>query len=107
MDDYYPLVKTLHIISAAVLFGPGMGTAFFMFCSRFAPDLHEKYFAMRTAVLADWIFTAPAVVIQPLTGALLIYAGGLKWDALWLELSLILYIFAGLLWLVVVGIQIR
>lgn len=107
MDDYYPLVKTLHIISAAILFGTGLGTAFFMFCSKFAPDLHGKYFAVRTAVLADWLFTAPAVVIQPLTGAFLVYSGALRPDALWLHATYGLYLLAGACWIPVVWIQIR
>jgi uncharacterized membrane protein len=107
MADAYALIKTVHIISSTILFGTGLGTAFFMFCSRFAPDLHEKYFAARTAVLADWIFTAPAVIIQPLTGMMLIRLGGYAPMSLWLTATYILYVLIGLLWIPVVWIQIR
>ncbi len=107
MADAYTLIKTVHIISSTILFGTGLGTAFFMFCSRFAPDLHEKYFAARTAVLADWIFTTPAVIIQPLTGVMLIRLGGYAPLSLWLTATYVLYVLIGLLWLPVVWIQIK
>lgn len=107
MADAYALTKTIHIISSTILFGTGLGTAFFMFCSRFASDLHEKYFATRTAVLADWIFTTPAVIVQPLTGILLIRFGGYAPMSLWLTATYILYLLVGLLWLPVVWIQIK
>lgn len=103
----YEHIKTLHIISATVLFGTGMGIAFFMFCSRYAKNIHERYFAARFTVLADYFFTAPAVILQPLTGAWLVLNGGYDPMALWLKITYALYIVAGLCWLPVVWIQIR
>lgn len=105
--DLYFLVKTLHIISSTVLFGTGLGIAFFMFCSRYAKDIHEKYYAARFTVLADYIFTMPAVILQPLTGFWLIEEGSFDPHALWLSLTYGLYILAGLCWLPVVWIQIQ
>lgn len=78
MSAYF-LIKTIHIISGTILFGTGLGIAFFMFRSRFTRDLHEKLFALRTTVLADCLFTAPAAVLQPLTGGWLIWNDGLRW----------------------------
>jgi uncharacterized membrane protein len=69
--------------------------------------VHEKYFAARFTVLADYVFTAPAVVLQPLTGILLIINGGFDPHALWLNLTYGLYLLAGLCWLPVVWIQIQ
>lgn len=106
MDAYF-LVKTLHVISATVLFGTGLGIAFFMFRSRFTDDLHEKSFALRTTVVADYLFTAPAAVVQPATGAWLIWKGGFHGSELWLATSYGLYAIAALCWLPVVWIQIR
>ena len=106
MDTYF-LIKTLHIISATILFGTGIGTAFFMFSSWFAPDLHSRMFAARMTVLADFIFTTPAVLIQPLTGLWLIQHGGFSWQDPWLLWTYGLYILAGLCWLPVVWIQIQ
>ncbi len=103
----YLLVKTIHIIAATVLFGTGFGIAFFMFCSCFTGDLQEKFYAIRTTVLADYLFTAPAAVLQPATGAWLIWEGGLAWTEPWLLATYVLYTIAGMCWLPVVWIQIR
>jgi uncharacterized membrane protein len=105
--DAYLIVKTLHILSATVLFGTGMGTAFFMAMSHFTGHIHEKFYAVRTAVLADYIFTVPAVIAQPVTGLALVMMGGFEPMAPWLAWSYALYIVAGLCWLPVVWIQIR
>jgi uncharacterized membrane protein len=105
--DIYTAVKTLHIISATVLFGTGLGIAFFLVRSHFTSDMQERYFAARTTVLADWCFTLPAGVLQPVTGGGLLVRGGYDWDERWLVLSYALYLLAGLCWLPVVVIQIR
>lgn len=105
--DLYFIVKTIHIISSTVLFGTGLGTAFFMLMSRFTDNLQEKFFAARTTVLADYLFTAPAVILQPVTGFWLIWKGGYDPMAPWLAWTYGLYILAGLCWLPVVWIQIR
>jgi uncharacterized membrane protein len=105
--DLYLLIKTIHIISATILFGTGLGIAFFMFRSWYTKDLHEKFFAIRTTVLADYLFTAPAAVIQPATGAWLIRNGGFPWTGDWLLATYVLYAIAALCWLPVVWIQIR
>ena len=106
MSAYF-LIKTLHIISATILFGTGLGIAFFMFRSWFTDDLHEKLFALRTTVLADYLFTAPAAVLQPATGAWLIWSGGFRWTEGWLVATYILYAMAAACWLPVVWIQVR
>jgi uncharacterized membrane protein len=103
----YFIVKTIHIVSATILFGTGLGTAFFMLCSRYAEDVGEKLFVARTVVWADYLFTLPAVIVQPLTGFWLISHGGFSWTAPWLMGTYIIYIIAGLCWLPVVWIQIR
>ncbi len=106
MDPYF-IIKVIHIISSTVLFGTGLGTAFFMFMSRFSNNLQEKFYAARTTVLADYLFTAPAVILQPLSGAWLIWKGGYDPAATWLMWTYALYVLAGLCWLPVVWIQIR
>ena len=70
--DWYIAIKTLHILSATILFGTGIGIAFFMFRSWSSTDLREKLFAARNTVLADKLFTLPAVIVQPLSGAWLV-----------------------------------
>lgn len=105
--DLYSIVKTLHIISSTILFGTGMGIAFFMFRSHFTKDINEKYYAARNTVLADYLFTFPAVIIQPLTGFWLIYNSGYEWNETWLVITYALYLLAGACWLPVVWIQVQ
>jgi uncharacterized membrane protein len=107
MTNAYLLIKTVHIITATILFGTGLGIAFLMFRSRFSDRIQEKFFAVRTTVVADCLFIAPAAVLQPATGAWLIWHGGLQWTDGWLVATYVLYAVAAVCWLPVVGIQIR
>jgi uncharacterized membrane protein len=104
--DSYLLIKTLHILSATVLFGTGLGIAFFSWSARQSND-HARLFAARTTVRADFLFTLPAVILQPLTGAWLIANGGIDPQASWIVISLGLYVLAGLCWVPVVWLQIK
>jgi len=105
--DLYLAVKTIHIVSATIVFGTGIGIAFFMFRSAFTDNSHEKFYAARTTVLADCIFTLPAVVIQPASGAWLVWQGNYEWAGLWLVITYVLYAIAGACWFPVVWIQIQ
>lgn len=105
--DWYQVIKTLHIIGSTVLFGTGMGIAFFMFRSWLTDDIHEKLFAAKNTVLADNLFTLPAVVVQLLSGAWLIWQGGFDYQDHWLLVTYALYILAGVCWVPVVWIQIE
>ena len=69
------------------------------------PDVEEHTAAV--VVIADWFFTAPAVVAQPVTGVLLANALGWKLTEGWLLASIALYILIGALWLPVVWMQTR
>ena len=104
--DGYLVVKVIHILSATVLFGTGLGTAFFFWSSRNSDDV-ARAFAARTTVRADFLFTLPTVILQPLTGAWLIHSAGFDWSDTWLVLSIVLYLVAGLCWLPVVWLQVR
>ncbi len=105
--DLYTVTKTIHILSSTILFGTGIGIAFFMFRSTFTQELNEKFFAARTTVLADTFFTLPAVIIQPLSGIALIHLGGFNWDDFWLTATYAIYVLAGVCWIPVVWIQIQ
>ena len=103
----YFLLKYVHVVGAAVILGAGAGIAFFMLMAHLSRD---AVFVARTAglvVLADAIFTATAVVAQPLTGYLLARQTGLSLTEGWVVASLVLYGIAGLFWLPVVWMQIR
>lgn len=105
--DLYIAVKTLHILSSAILFGTGIGIAFFMFRSCFTNNIHEKLYAARNTVVADYLFTFPAAVIQPVSGAALVLIAGFDWASTWLIATYVIYIIAGACWLPVVWIQIQ
>lgn len=101
------LLRLAHVIGAAVLLGTGAGIAFFMVMARRTRDARLIAHVSGTVVIADTLFTATAVVFQPITGYLL--AAGVGWSLGegWIALSLILYVVTGLFWLPVVWIQIR
>ena len=103
----YFLVKTLHIIGAAVLLGTGAGIAFFMLAAHLRGDPREISGVARTVVLADFLFTASAVVLQPVTGVWLAWSSGYSlWDG-WIALSILLYLVTGAFWLPVIWMQMR
>ncbi len=104
--EWYALIKMLHILGSVVLFGTGAGIAFFMFQARHERDYAVKLYAAQTTVKADYLFTLPAVIIQPLSGAWLIYHGGYDPLGFWLVTTYSLYIIAGVCWVPVVVIQI-
>lgn len=105
--DIYSLIKTLHIISATIVFGTGIGIANFMFFGSRSRVPVERAFAARMTVKADFLFTLPAVIAQPLSGAWLVWQGGFLWSDYWLVVTYGLYLLAALCWVPVVFIQIR
>ncbi len=105
--DYYLTLKWIHILSSTVLFGTGVGLAFFFFVAHRIRRLSAIRFATRTVVLGDFLFTAPSGVVQLASGFALVFDLGLDLTKPWLLLSLILFVFAGACWLPVVWIQIK
>lgn len=105
MMEWVSLIRWLHIIGATVLLGTGAGIAFFMVMAHRTGDAAIIAHTARTVVIADWIFTASAVIAQPVTGIFLAKAIGWPLSEGWLALSIVLYIVTGLFWLPVVWIQ--
>ena len=101
------LLRWLHVIGATVLLGTGAGIAFFMLMAQRSGDARIIAHVAGTVVIADTVFTASAVLFQPITGALLAHEIGWPLFEGWVGLSLILYVVTGLFWLPVVIIQIR
>lgn len=103
----YALIKFVHIVSATVLFGTGLGTAFFMWMSHRTCNVVAIATAARITVHADWLFTTPAVILQPLSGVLLMRLVGYPASSSWLVVAIGLYVLAGACWLPVVALQLR
>ncbi len=106
MDEYI-LLKTLHILSATLIMGAGIGSAFLMFLANRRGDVAQIAFATKHVVLADWLFTTPSVVFQFLSGWRLMSIAGYSFSDGWIALAVALYLFVGICWLPVVWIQIR
>lgn len=107
MSTWYLLVKWLHIVSSTVLFGTGAGIAFFFLRARRSGDSRIIAAVSRDVVRADLLFTATAVVLQPVTGITLAVMAGYPLSTPWLVLSMVLYGLVGCCWLPVIWLQMR
>ena len=103
----YFFLKFLHAIGAAVLLGTGAGIAFFMLAAHLSRNLATIAGTARIVVRADFLFTATAVVAQPITGVLLAQNVGYSLLDGWVAWSIVLYFVTGAFWLPVVWMQIR
>lgn len=103
----YLLLKWLHILSSTILFGTGLGIAFFQWMTWRTGDLAAIARVTRLTVLADFVFTTPAVIAQLLTGFALLHLLSLPWSTPWVTAALALYGLTGACWIPVVFIQIR
>ncbi len=103
----YEALLFLHVVGACVLLGTGAGIAFFMMMAHRTGDPAVIAHTAGIVVLADTVFTATAVVLQPITGLSLALLAG--WPVLegWVAVSIGLYLFTGAFWLPVVVIQLR
>jgi uncharacterized membrane protein len=106
MTTYF-LLKWLHVIGATVLLGTGAGIAFFMLMAHRTGDVRLIAGVARIVVLADYVFTATAVLAQPVTGVLLARLVGYELTEGWILVSIGLYLFTGAFWLPVVWMQSR
>lgn len=104
MTLYFAL-KFLHVIGAAVLLGTGAGIAFFMLLAHRTGDAATTAAVARIVVIADFLFTATAVVVQPVTGLVLVWHLGYALSEHWIVLSIALYLVTGAFWLPVVWMQ--
>jgi uncharacterized membrane protein len=95
------------VLGATVLLGTGSGIAFFMLMAHRSGDAAFIGKTARVVVIADMLFTATAVILQPVTGWLLMRATGASFADSWITVVLVLYMVAGLFWLPVVWMQAR
>ncbi|MDD2721824.1 MAG: DUF2269 domain-containing protein [Gallionella sp.] len=103
----YAALKTLHILSMVLLFGTGLGSAFYKWMADRSNNVAHIAVTNRYVVLADWIFTTPTVIFQPVSGLWLAYLLDFPLTTPWIAVSLILFSLAAICWLPVVWLQIR
>src|ERR1700738_673277 len=104
---FYFFIKCLHVLGASVILGAGTGIAFFMLAAHRSGDAAFIARTAATVVIADMLFTAAAVLLQPLTGGLLMMLTSTALAERWLSTSLGLYVVAGLFWIPVIFMQIE
>lgn len=103
--DNYLVLKYIHILCALVLVGTGGGIAFFMLMASRTKNIAVIIATAQHVILADWIFTTPAVIGQLLTGILLMKRLGYSFMAPWFMSVMSLFVFIGCCWLPVIYIQ--
>ena len=103
----YFVLKFAHVIGAAVLLGTGAGIAFFMLLADRDGRPQVVAGVARIVVIADFLFTATAVVAQPVTGVWLALHVGYPLTEGWILVSVFLYLLTGAFWLPVVWMQMR
>jgi uncharacterized membrane protein len=103
----YFVLKFAHVVGAAVLLGTGAGIAFFMLLAHLDGKPTVVAGVARIVVAADFLFTATAVIAQPITGTLLAWTVGYSLHEGWIAWSLALYVLTGAFWLPVVWMQMR
>ena len=95
----YLYLKWIHILSAMLLLGTGLGSAFYAMRVNRSGNLHSIRFVLKNVILADWLFTVPPIVLLPVTGVWLMRINGYPFSTLWLWMSLVLFGIAGLCWI--------
>ena len=103
----YLAVKWVHILSATLMFGTGFGTAFYMFFVNRTRNVQAMAVVTRLVAKADWWFTTPSVILQPLSGFWMIHLAGFPLSSRWIVWSFALYLLAGACWLPVVWLQLK
>ncbi|AXF86453.1 hypothetical protein DTO96_102207 [Ephemeroptericola cinctiostellae] len=103
----YLIIKTIHILSSVLLVGTGFGSAFYLFFANRSNNLAAQAIVARLVVRADWWFTTPTVIVQPISGFVLAYLAGFPLSSFWILGALLMYVVAGVCWLPVVWLQIQ
>lgn len=103
----YLILKWFHILSSVLMVGTGFGSAFYLFFINRTTSVEAQALVSRLVVRADWWFTTPTVILQPVSGLALAHLAGWSMDTPWIILALALYALAGVCWLPVVVLQLR
>jgi uncharacterized membrane protein len=103
----YLALKYVHVLSAAVLLGTGAGIAYFLFTAHLSRNIEALRVVARYVIRADWIFTATAVVVQPVSGVWMMLERGWSFTSQWFIATVLLYVAVGACWIPVVILQYR
>jgi len=103
----YLIVKWLHVLSSTLLFGTGIGSAWYLLFAVISKNVQAIAVVTRILVIADWLFTGVTMIAQPATGFYLIHLAGFPLQTPWIKWSIVLFVIALLCWLPVVWLQMK
>lgn len=103
----FQFLKWIHLFSATLLFGTGLGSAFYKWNADRSGNLQAIAHTNKIVVIADWVFTTPTVILQPITGIYLATLMGIPLSEQWILAAITLYVIAGACWIPVVWLQIQ
>lgn len=95
------------MLSMVLLFGTGLGSAWYKWMADRSGDVQHIAATNRQVVLADWLFTTPTILLQPITGVAMLVVLEIPVSTPWVAWSIALYLLAGACWLPVVWLQIQ
>ncbi len=101
------MIRLLHVISSALMFGVGVGAFWFMLTTVRSGDLAAIAVTTRNAVRAEWFIAAPVALLQPLTGYLLMVQLDYSLRSIWFLAVATLYIVAGMCWVYLIKTELK
>ncbi len=101
------MIRLLHIVSSALMFGVGIGAFWFMVTAARSGSPAAIAVTTRNAVRAEWFIAAPVALIQPTTGYLLMLQLGYPLQSSWFVAVVALYIIAGMCWVYLVKTELK
>lgn len=103
----YLIVKWLHVLSSTLLFGTGIGSAWYLLFVVISKNVQATAVVSRILVITDWLFTGVTMIAQPATGFYMVHLAGMPLNTPWLRWSIMLFAVALLCWLPVVWVQVK
>ena len=101
------MIRLLHIVSSALMFGVGVGAFWFMVTAARSGNPAAIAVTTRNAVRAEWFIAAPVALIQPTTGYLLMLQLGYSLHSSWFAAVATLYIITGMSWVYLVKAELK
>lgn len=107
MLDVIFIIKFIHMIAVAVMFGTWLCIGAFMLFAYRSRNVSVVAVTVLFAVRLEYMFMIPAITLQPLAGFPLAVAIGERLDEYWLEVSVAIYAAVVVAWLINFLIELR
>ena len=99
MTSVFQIILAIHILSAVVLIGNLITSAFWKVRADQTSNLETIASTCRALLRADYMFTIPGIVVLWASGMLLVaFTGWQRFEQLWLGLSFVLLILTTIIW---------